>query len=142
MRYPRDGSSSRRAETSASSLRALATASLGAEPSIQRASLPASSKLGEKRGCAGGSGDGPVPAVGSEEEHAVARAVGSEVAAAPRRRVAIAKRLRRPPSPLMVGDKRKCSSSQPSSSSLIRSSAPDPSRTRFDVQISIANPFD
>jgi hypothetical protein len=68
VRYPRDESSSRRAETSASSLRVLATVSPGAEPSIRRASSPASSKLGEKRDCAGGSGGAPVPAVGSEEE--------------------------------------------------------------------------
>ena len=52
MRYPRDGSSSRRVETSASSLRALVTASPGAEPLIRRASPPASSKLEEKRGLA------------------------------------------------------------------------------------------
>ena len=38
MRYPRDGSTSRREETSASSYRALATASPGAELSIRRAS--------------------------------------------------------------------------------------------------------
>jgi hypothetical protein len=124
VRYPRDGSSSRYAETFASSLRALATASPGAEPSIQRASPPASSKLGERRGCTGGSGGVQVPAVGSEEERAAAREVGSEVAAAPRRRVAIAKRLRRPPSLLKVGEKRKRSSSPSSSSSSIRSSAP------------------
>jgi hypothetical protein len=142
VRYPRDGSSSRRVETSASSLRALATASPRAEPSIRRASPPASSKLGEKRGCAGGSGDGPVAAVASEEERAAARAVGSEVAAAPRRRVAIAKCLRRPPPSLKVGEKRKRSSSSSSSSSSIRSSAPDPSRTRLDLQILIAYPFD
>jgi hypothetical protein len=73
VRYPRDGSSSRRAETSASSLRTLETVSPGAEPSIRRASSPASSKLGEKRGCAGGSGGGPVPAVGSEEDRPLGR---------------------------------------------------------------------
>jgi hypothetical protein len=142
VRYPRDGSSSRRAETSASSLRALATASPRAEPSIRCGLPPASSKQGEKRGCAGGSGGGPVPTVASEEERATARAVGSEVATAPQRRVAIAKCLRRPPSSLKVGEKRKGSSSPPSSSSSIRSSAPDSSRTRLDLQISIAYPFD
>jgi hypothetical protein len=142
VRYPRDGSSSRRAETSASFLRALATASPGAEPSIWRASPPASRKLGEKRGCAGGSGGGAVTALASEEERATARAVGSEVPPAPRRRVAIAKRLHRPPSSSKVGDKRKRSSSPPSSSSSIRSTEPDPRRTRLDLHISIAYTFD
>ena len=56
MRYPRDGSTSRREETSASSYRALATASSGAEPSIRRASPPASRQVGEKRACEGGRG--------------------------------------------------------------------------------------
>lgn len=52
-------------------------------------------KLGEKkRGCTGGSGSGPLRAVGSEDEGVVARV--SEVAAVdavPRRRVPIAKSL-------------------------------------------------
>jgi hypothetical protein len=56
VRYPRDGSTSRREETSASSYRALATASPGAEPSIRRASSPASRQVGDKRACEGGRG--------------------------------------------------------------------------------------
>jgi hypothetical protein len=56
VRYPRDGSTSRREETSASSYRVLATASPGAKPSIRRASSPASRQVGEKRACAGGFG--------------------------------------------------------------------------------------
>ena len=56
MRYPRDGSTRRREETSVSSYRALATASPGVEPSIQRASPPASRQVGEKRACEGGRG--------------------------------------------------------------------------------------
>jgi hypothetical protein len=56
VRYPRDGSTRRREETSASSYRALATASPGAEPSIRRASPPASRQVGEKRACEGGRG--------------------------------------------------------------------------------------
>jgi hypothetical protein len=142
IRVRRDGSSSRRAEASASSLRALATASPGAEPSIRRASPLASRKQREKRDCAGRSVDGPVAALASEEERAAARAVASEVPPAPRRRVAIAKRLRRPPSSSKVGEKRKRNSSPPSSSSSIRSTAPDPSRTGLDLHISIAYTFD
>jgi hypothetical protein len=142
VRYPRDGSSSRRAETYASSLRALATVSPGAEPSIRRALPPASRKLGEKRGCAGGSSGGLIVALTSEEERAAARAAASEVPPAPQRKVAIAKRLRRPPSSSKVGKKRKHNSSPLSSSSLIRSTAPDPSRTRLDLHISIVYTFD
>jgi hypothetical protein len=94
--YPGDGSASRRAETSTFSLRALATASPEAEPSIRRGSPPAAGKLREKRGCVGGFGGGLVRAVGSKEEHVVARTVGNEVAAVdavPRRRFSIAKCL-------------------------------------------------
>jgi hypothetical protein len=138
VRYPCDGLSTRRAETSASSLRALATASPGAEPSILRASPLASRKRGEKRACAGGSGGGAVSALASEEERPTVIEVGSEVPPAPRRRVAIAKRLRCPPSSSKVGDKRKRSSSPSSSSSSIRSTEPDPRRTRLDLHISIA----
>jgi hypothetical protein len=142
VRYPCDGLSSRRAETSASSLRALATASPGAEPSIRCALSPALRKLEEKRGCVGGSGGGPVATVASKEERAVTRAVGSEVAPAPRRRVAIAKCLRRSPSSSKVGEKRKHNSSSPSSSSPIQSTTPDSSRTRLDLHIAIAYTFD
>jgi hypothetical protein len=56
VRYPRDGSTSRREETSVFSYRALATASPGAEPSIRRASPPASRQVGDKRACQGGRG--------------------------------------------------------------------------------------
>jgi hypothetical protein len=142
VRYLRDGSSSRRAETSASSLCTLATASPGVEPSIRRASPPASRKLGEKRGCAGGSGGGAIAALASEEERATVTAVGSEVPPAPRRRVAIAKRLRHSPSSSKVGNKRKHNSSPLSSSSSIRSTEPDSRRTRLDLHISIAYTFD
>jgi hypothetical protein len=55
VRYPRCSSTSRREETSASSYPALATASSGAEPSIRRASPPASRQEAEKRPCGGGS---------------------------------------------------------------------------------------
>jgi hypothetical protein len=142
MRYPRDGSSTRHAETSVSSLRALATASPGAEPLIWRASPPASRKLGEKRACASESGDGAVSALPSEEEQPTATEVGSEVPPTPRRRVAIAKRLHRPPSSSKVGDKRKRSSSPSSSSSSIRSTEPNPRRTRLDLHILIAYTLD
>jgi hypothetical protein len=90
----------------------------------------------------GRSGGGPVATVASKEEQAVARAVGSEVARAPRRRVAIAKCLRRPSSSSKVGEKRKHNSSPPSSSSPIRSTTPDSSRTRLDLHISITYTFD
>jgi hypothetical protein len=140
--YPRDGSSTRRAETSASSLRALATASPGAEPSIRRASPPASRKLGEKRACVGGSGGGAVSALATEEEQPTTTEVGSEVPPAPRRRVAITKRLRRLLSSSKVGNKRKYSSSLSSSSSSIWSTEPDPRRTRLDLHISIAYTLD
>jgi hypothetical protein len=142
MRYPRDGSTTRRAETSASSLRALTTASPGVEPSILRASPPASRQVGEKRACAGGSGTGAVLALATEEERPTATEVGSEVPSAPRRRVAIAKQLRRPPTSSKLGNKRKRSSSPPLSSSSIRSTELDPRRTRFDLHISNAYTFD
>jgi hypothetical protein len=67
VRYSRDGSTSRREETSASSYRALATASPGAEPSIRHASPLASRQLGEKRACAGGSGAVEVTALATDE---------------------------------------------------------------------------
>jgi hypothetical protein len=140
-RYPRDGSSSRRAETSASSLRTLATASPGAEPSIRHATLPASRKLGEKRGC------GRVwrwTGHDSCKRGGARRRKGSwkRGSPTPRRRVAIAKRLRRSLSSSKVGEKRKRNSSPPSSSSSIRSTALDPIRTRLDLHISIAYTFD
>ena len=67
MRYPRDGSTSRREETSASSYPALATASPGAEPSIRRASPPASRQVGEKRACGGGAGCADLAAVPTDD---------------------------------------------------------------------------
>jgi hypothetical protein len=66
VRYPLDGSTSRREETSASSYRALATASPGAEPSIRHASSPASRQVGEKTTCAGGSGGVEVTALATD----------------------------------------------------------------------------
>jgi hypothetical protein len=74
----------------------------------------------------------------NRESRPTATEVGSEVPPARRRRVAIGKRLRRPPTSSKLGDKRKRSSSSPSSSSSIRSTEPDPRRTRFDLHISIA----
>jgi hypothetical protein len=139
MRYPRDGSTTRREETSASSLRSLATASPGTEPSIRRASSPASRQVGEKRACAGGSVGVPVTTLATEESRPTATEVGSEVPPARRRRVAIGKRLHRPPTSSKIGDKRKRSSSPPSSSSSIRSTKPDPRRTRFDVEREIGS---
>jgi hypothetical protein len=136
--YPHDGSTSHREETSASSYRTLAAASPGVEPSIRCASLPASRQVGEKRACAGGSGAVEVTALATDELRPTATEVGSEVPPARRWRVAIGKRLRRPPSSSKLGDKRKRSSSSPSSSSSIRSTKPDPRRTRFDLEISIA----
>jgi hypothetical protein len=138
VRYPRDGSTSRREETSASSYRALATASPGAEPSIRRVAPPASRQVGEKRACTGGSGGVEVTTLATEESRPTATQVGSEVPPARRRRVAIGKRLRRSPSSSKVVGKRKRSSSPPSSSSSIRSTEPDSQRTRFDLHKSIA----
>jgi hypothetical protein len=138
VQYPRDGSTTRRTETSASSLRALATASTGAEPSIRRASPPESRQVGEKRACASGSSGGAVTGLATEESRPTATKVGREVPPAHRRRVAIGKRLRRPPTSSKLGNKRKRSSLPPSSSSSIRSTEPDPRRTRFDLHISIA----
>lgn len=126
-----------RGETSAFSVvRALATASLVAEPSSRRASSSLATKLGEKRSWVGGSGGGPLRALRSEEEGHVERATEvAAVEAVPRRRIAIAKCLRcPPPSFKVVGDKRKRSSSPPSSSSSIRSSALDLSRARYDLR--------
>jgi hypothetical protein len=142
VHYPRDGSTTRRVETSASSIRALATASPGAEPSIRRALPPASRQVGEKGACAGRSGAEAVSALATEEEQPTATEVGSEVPPAPQRRVAIAKRLRRPPTSSKLGDKWKRSSSPLSSSSSIRSTEPDPRRTRLDLHISNAYTFD
>jgi hypothetical protein len=67
VRYPRDGSTSRREETSASSYPALATASPGVEPSIWRASPPALRQVGEKRACAGGSSGIEVTTLATDE---------------------------------------------------------------------------
>jgi hypothetical protein len=117
VHYPCDGSTSRHEETSASSYRALATASPGAEPSIRRASPPASRQVGEKRACTGGSGGVEVTALATDEARPTATQVGSKVPPTHRRRVAIGKRLRRPPSSSKVAGKRKRSSSPLSSSS-------------------------
>jgi hypothetical protein len=138
VRYPRDSSTSRREETSASSYPALATASSGAEPSIRRASPPASRQVGEKRACGGGSGGVEVTTFATDEARPTAIQVPSEVPPARHRRVAIGKRLRRPPTSSKVASKRKRSSSPPSSSSSIRSTEPDPRRPRYDLHKSIA----
>jgi hypothetical protein len=67
VRNPRDSSTSRPEETSASSYPALATASPGAEPSIRRASPLASRQVGEKRTCGGGSGGVEVTTLATDE---------------------------------------------------------------------------
>jgi hypothetical protein len=113
VHYPHDGSTSRCEETSASSYRALATASSGAEPSIRRASPPASRQVGEKMACAGGSGGVEVTTLATDDSRPTATQVGSEVPPARRRRVAMGKRLRRLPSSSKVAGKRKRSSSPP-----------------------------
>jgi hypothetical protein len=138
VRYSRDGSTSRHEETSASSYRVLATTSPGAEPSIRRALPPASRPVGEKRACEGRSSGVEVTALATNESRPTATQVGREVPLARRRRVAIDKRLRRPPSPSKVAGKRKRSLSPSSSSSSICSTEPDPRRTRFDLHKSIA----
>jgi hypothetical protein len=138
VRYSRDGSTSRREETSASSYHALATASPRAEPLIRRASPPASRQVGEKRACEGRFGDVEVTALATNKSRPTANQVGSEVPPPRRRRVAIAKCLRRPPSSSKLAEKRKRRSSPSSSSSSIRSTEPDPRRTRFDLHKSIA----
>jgi hypothetical protein len=138
VRYPRYSSTSRREETSASSYPALATASPGAEPSIRRASPPASRQVGEKRACGGGSGGIEVAALRTEDARPTATEVPSEVPPARRRRVAIGKRLRRSPTSSKAAGKRKRSSSPSSSSSSIRSTEPDPRRPRYDLHKSIA----
>ena len=113
VRYPRYSSTRRREETSASPYPALATASPGAEPSIRRASLPASRQVGEKTACAGGSGGVEVTTLATDESRPTATQVGSEVPPARRRRVAMGKRLRRLPSSSKVAGKRKQISSPP-----------------------------
>jgi hypothetical protein len=138
VRYPRDSSTSHREETSASSNPALATASPGAEPSIRRASPPASRHVGEKRACGGGSGGVEVTTLAIDEARPTAIQVPSEVPPARRRRVTISKRLRRPSTSSKVAGKRKRSSSPPSSSSSVHSTEPDPRRTRYDLHKSIA----
>ena len=138
VRYLRYSSTSRREETSASSYPALATASSGAEPSIRRASPPASRQEGEKRACGGGSAGVELAPLRTEAARPTATQDPSQFPPARRRRVAIGKRLRRPPTSSKAAGKRKRSSSPASSSSSIRSTKPDPRRTRFDLQISIA----
>jgi hypothetical protein len=137
VRYPRDSFTSRREETSGSSYPALATTSPGAEPSIWRASPPASRQVGEKRACNGGSGGVEVTTLATDEARPTAIQVPSEVPPARRRRVAIGKRLHRPPTSSKVAGKRKRSSSPSSSSSSIRSTEPDPRRPRYDLHKSI-----
>jgi hypothetical protein len=77
--YPRYSSTNRREETSASSYPALATASPGAEPSIRRASPPASRQVGEKRACGGGSGGVELAALRTDDTRPTATEVPSEV---------------------------------------------------------------
>jgi hypothetical protein len=138
VRYLRYSSTSRREETSASCYPALATASTGAEPSIRRASPPASRQVGEKWACGGESGGVELAALATDEARPTAIEVPSEVPPARRWRVAIGKRLRRPSTSSKVAGKRKRSSSPPSSSSSIRSIEPDPRRPRYDLHKSIA----
>jgi hypothetical protein len=99
---------------------------------------PTSRQVGEKRACAGGSGGVEVTTLATDEARPTAIQVPSEVPPAHHRRVAIGKRLRRPPTSSKVAGKRKRSSSPSSSSSSIRSTEPDPRRTRFNLHKSIA----
>jgi hypothetical protein len=133
VRYPRCLSTSRRQETSAHSYPALATASSGAEPSIRRASPPASRQEGKKRPCGGGSVGVELAPLGTEAARPTATEDPSQLPPVRRRRVAISKRLRRPPTSSKAAGKRKRSSSPPSSSSSIRSTEPDPRRARYEL---------
>jgi hypothetical protein len=133
VRYPRYSSTSRREETSASSYPALATASSGAEPSIRRASPPASRQEGEKRACGGGSAGVELAPLRTEAARPTTTQDPSQFPPARRRRVAIGKRLRRPPTSSKAAGKRKRSSSPPSSSSSIRSTEADPRRARYEL---------
>jgi hypothetical protein len=93
-------------------------------------------KLGLKRSCANGSGGRPQLVAGSKEVGGVESKIqefGGSVGVG-RRQTAIAKRLRRSTPTKKVGaEKCKRSSSPPSSSSSIRSAAPDPRRTRYKL---------
>jgi hypothetical protein len=135
VRYPRCSSTSRRQETSPHSYSTLATASSGAEPSIRRASPPASRQEGEKRPCGGGSVGVELAPLGTEAARPTATEDPSQLPPVRRRRVAIGKRLRRPPTSSKAAGKRKRSSSPPSSSSSssIRSTEPDPRRARYEL---------
>jgi hypothetical protein len=133
VRYPRSSSTSRRQETSPHSYPALATASSGAEPSIRRASPPASRQEGEKRPCGGGSVGVELAPLGTEAARPPATEDPSQLPPVRRRRVAIGKRLRRPPTSSKAADKRKRTSSPPSSSSSIRSTEADPRTARYEL---------
>jgi hypothetical protein len=95
--------------------------------------LEEAAKLGTKRPCAGGFGGGPLSVAGSKEVGGVESKIqefGGSFGVG-QRRTAIVKRLRRSTPAKKVGaEKRKRSSSPPSTLSSIRSAAPDPKRTR------------
>jgi hypothetical protein len=138
----------RRGENSARFvLPSLATSIPVGEGASRRGSSEEAAKLGSKRPCAGGSGGGPLSVAGSKEVAGEESKIqefeefGGSVGVG-RRRTAIAKRLRRSTPAKKVGaEKRKHRSSPPSSSSSIRSIAPDPKRTRYKTWIVIADPW-
>jgi hypothetical protein len=145
VRYPDEGSGSRGGENSGRSvLPSLVTSIPLGEGASRRGSSEEAAKLGLKRPCAGGSGDGPLSVAGSKEvasDETKIQDLGASVGVV-RRRTAIVKRLRRSTAPTKVGaEKRKRSSSPTSSSSSIRSAAPDPKRTRYKPCLVIADPF-
>jgi hypothetical protein len=107
VRYLRCSSTSRRQETSPHSYPALATASSRAEPSIRRASPPASRQEGEKRPCGGGSVGVELAPLGTVAARPTATEDPSQLPPVRRRRVAIGKRLRRPPTSSKAAGKRR-----------------------------------
>jgi hypothetical protein len=115
-------------------LPSLATSIPLVEGASQCGSSEEAAKLGSKRPCAGGSGGGPLSVAGTKEvagDETKIQDLGASVGVV-QRRTAIVKRLRRSTAPTKVGaEKRKRSSSPASSSSSIRSAAPDPKRTRY-----------
>jgi hypothetical protein len=145
VRYPGEGSGSHGGENSGRSvLLSLATSITLGEGASWRGSSEEVAKLGSKRPCAGRSGDGPLSVAGSKEVAGDERKIqdlGASVGVV-RHRTAIAKRLRRSTTPTKVGaEKRKRSYSLASSSSSIRSAAPDPKRTRYKPCLVIADPL-
>jgi hypothetical protein len=119
-------------------LPSLATSIHLGEGASRRCSSAEPTKLGSKRPCSSGSGDGPLSVVGGKEvarEETKIESSGATVGVR-HRRTAITKKLRRSTAPTKEGaEKRKRISSPPSSSSSSRSGAPDPKRKRYTLQI-------